>query len=36
MTRILILLAGFVLVTIFYPKVTVAEIIVPDWTSPNW
>jgi hypothetical protein len=36
MTRILILLAGFVLVTICYPKVTVAEIIVPDWTSPNW
>ena len=36
MTRILILLAGFVLVTIFYPKVTVAEIIVPDWISPNW
>ena len=35
-TRFLILLAGFVLVTIFYPKVTVAEIIVPDWTSPNW
>ncbi len=36
MTRILILLASLLVVAVTPVKVTVAEIIVPDWTSPNW